>query len=100
MFLNFLFGNPNKKTVGYYTKIFFFMIIPVFGLFYTLFLAFIEDRDEDINKLAKGALIIRIIAIALLIALLAIIVKFIIPDVIPNIEKMINNSMVLMRIFR
>ena len=65
MFLNFLFGNPNKKTVWYYTRIFFFMIIPVFGLFYTLFLAFVEDRNEDINKLGKGALIIRIIAISL-----------------------------------
>ena len=99
MFLNFLFGNPNKKTVWYYTRIFFFMIIPVFGLFYTLFLAFVEDRNEDINKLAKGALIIRIIAISLLIALLAITTKYIIPEVIPNIEKAINNSMVLMRIF-
>ena len=76
------------------------MIIPVFGLFYTLFLAFVEDRDADINKLAKGALIIRIFAIILLLAILAIVVKFIIPDVIPNIERMINNSMILMRIFR
>lgn len=100
MFLNFLFGNPSKKTIGYYTKIFFFMIIPVFGLFYTLFLAFVEDRDADINKLAKGALIIRILAIILLLAILVIVVKFIIPDVIPNIERMINNSMILMRIFR
>lgn len=100
MFLNFLFGNPGKKTIGYYIKIFFFMVIPVFGLFYTLFLAFVEDRDNDINKLAKGALIIRILTIILLLALLTVVVKFIIPDVIPNIEKMINNSMILMRIFR
>lgn len=100
MFWNFLFGNPNKKSVGYYTKILFFMIIPVFGLFYTLFLAFVEDRDKDVNKLAKGALIVRVIAIILLIAILAIVVNYIIPDVIPSIEKMINNSVILMKIFR
>lgn len=92
---NFLFGNPEKKNVWFYTRMFFFMLIPVFGLFYTLYLAFIEDRDKDINKLAKGALIIRILAVILLIIVLAVGVYYIMP----NLENWLNNSLTLMRIW-
>ena len=92
---NFLFGNPKNKTTWFYTRMFFFMLIPVFGLFYTLYLGFIEDRDEDIRRLAKGALIIRILAVILLLVLLAVGVIYIMP----NIENWLNNSIALLRIF-
>lgn len=93
---NFLFGDPKNKTIFFYVRIFFFMIIPVFGLFYTLYLAFIEDRDEDIRKLAKGALIIRILVVVLLLIALAIGVYYIMP----NVESWLNSSIALMRIWR
>lgn len=92
---NFLFGNPKNKTVWFYTRIFFFMLIPVFGLFYTLYLAFIEDRDEDIRRLAKGALVIRIFAIVILLFVLFMGVTYIMP----NLERWLNSSMTLFRIF-
>ena len=93
--INFLFGDPKNKTILFYVRIFFFMVIPVFGLFYTLYLAFIEDRDEDINKLGKGALIIRILVAILILVLLAFGMYY----MLPNIEKWLNNSITLMRIF-
>ena len=92
---NFLFGNPKNKNVWFFTRMFFFMLIPVFGLFYTVYLAFIEDRDNDIKKLAKGALIIRILAVILLIIVLAIGVHYIMQ----NLENWLNNYLTLMRIW-
>ena len=93
---NFVIGDPKNKTIWFYTRIFFIMVIPVVGLFFTLYLAFLEDRDEDINKLAKGALIIRILVVILMLVLLAVGIYYIMP----NVEKWLNSSITLMRIFR
>lgn len=93
---NFIIGDPKNKTIWFYVRIFFLMVIPGIGLFFTLYLAFLEDRDEDINKLAKGALIIRILAVILVLVLLAMGVYYIKP----NIGKWLNSSMALIKMFR
>lgn len=92
--INFIFGDPNSKTTWFYTKMFLFMAIPGFGLFYTLYLAFLEDRDKDINKLARGALIIRILIVILILVILAAGVYYIMP----NIEGWLNEYIQLFRI--
>lgn len=93
---NFIIGDPKNKTVWFYTKAFFFMLIPGVGLFFTLYLAFLEDRDEDVRIMARGALIIRILAVIVLLVLLAIGMYYILP----NIEKFLTNPMQLMRLLR
>ena len=93
--LSLIFGNLKNKSTWFYTKLFFFMVIPIFGLFYTLYYAFLEESDKDIVRLARGALIVRILVVILLIIFLAIGVRYIMP----NIENWINSSIALFTIF-
>lgn len=93
---NFLFGNPKNKTVWYYVKIFFFMLIPFFGFFSTLYLAFIEDRDKDIRNFGRAALIIRILLDILLLVVLALVVI----EILPKFASWTNGFAAMLRMIR
>lgn len=88
-----LFGDMEKKTVGFYIKIFFFMAIPVFGLFYTMYLAFIEGNDTDLRRLARGAFVVRMLVIIAILIILTVCVIYIAP----NIEVWLNKSFLLLK---
>lgn len=52
--------NKNHST-AYYVKLFLLMIIPVYGFFFTLLLAFSKDISSETKALARGAFVARIV---------------------------------------
>ena len=53
--------NNVRYTTASYTKLFLLMIIPIYGLCFTVLLAFSKDIEEELKCLARGALIARVI---------------------------------------
>lgn len=80
-----------RHTVGYYAKLFLLMIIPVYGFFFTILLAFSKDVSDELKTLAKGALIARIAFLVMIIIGFAIFTSMILP----MINNFLNNLGVL-----
>ena len=91
---NFLFGVPKERNALTYAKIFFFMIIPVFGFFYTIYIAIFESEEKDVRSMARGAFLIRIFLDLLLVLLLYAGSTYILP----NMEEWINKSVLWLRV--
>lgn len=49
-----------KYSTFYYAKLFLLMVIPIYGFFFTILLAFSKDMSLELRNLAKGALIARL----------------------------------------
>lgn len=59
--------NGGRNSTFSYAKLFLLMVIPIYGFCFTALLAFSKDVDEDLRCLAKGALIARIVFVAVLV---------------------------------
>lgn len=80
-----------RHTVGYYTKIFLLMIIPIYGFFFTMLLAFSKDVSDELKALAKGAFIARIVFLFMLAIGLVIFMSMLLP----MINNLLNNLGIL-----
>ena len=78
-----------------YAKLFLLMIIPVYGFFFTVLLAFSGDIGDELKYLARGALIARIVFLLFLV--FAFSVMFSVG--LPAIDSFINRINVF-RLFR
>ena len=59
----------SQHSTMYYIKLFLLMIIPMYGLCFTLLLAFSNDVDDELKNLARGALVARIVFLFIIIIL-------------------------------
>ena len=70
--------NEEYGTV-YYAKLFLLMIIPVYGFFFTMLLAFSKDVEDELKYLARGALIARIVFLIFVITGIAFVFSMLLP---------------------
>lgn len=68
-----------KYTTISYAKLFLLMIIPIYGLCFTILLAFSKDIGEELKSLARGALIARIVCLIVLAVGISVGLIYIIP---------------------
>lgn len=71
--------NNVRYTTASYTKLFLLMIIPIYGLCFTVLLAFSKDIEEELKCLARGALIARVIFLIALGITITIFISYILP---------------------
>ena len=77
-----------QYTTKDFAKLFLLMVIPVYGLFFTVLLAFSKDISPELKSLARGALIARIIFV---LGVIAVIGGFFY-TILPKINEFIRNS--------
>ncbi len=70
--------NERYSTLSY-TKLFLLMIIPIYGLCFSILLAFSKDIDYELRCLARGALIARIAFWIICALLIVLFVLFLLP---------------------
>ena len=84
-----------QYTTKDFAKIFLLMVIPVYGLFFTILLASSKDISPELKSLARGALIARITFVLGIVVIAGVFIYSILPE--------INNFIVssgLMNLFR
>lgn len=80
-----------RHSVGYYAKLFLLMIIPLYGFFFTVLLAFSKDVSDELKTLARGAFIARIVFLLMLTIILVVFIS----TLLPMINNFLNNLGVL-----
>lgn len=71
--------NNVRYTTASFAKLFLLMVIPIYGLCFTVLLAFSKDIEEELKSLARGALIARIIFLIALGIIIAVFISYILP---------------------
>lgn len=71
--------NNVRYTTASYAKLFLLMIIPIYGLCFTVLLAFSKDIEEELKSLARGALIARVIFLIALGIIITVFISYILP---------------------
>lgn len=70
-----------KYTTASYAKLFLLMIIPIYGLCFTVLLAFSKDIEGEIKSLARGALIARVVFLVALVVGVFVLCSYILPSI-------------------
>jgi len=87
---------PNREgSTLYYAKIFLLMVIPIYGFFFTVLLAFSKDVEMELQYLARGALIARIVFLIILTMVSIVLIT----SVLPYLNNFID-GMGILRLFR
>lgn len=83
--------NSGRNSTFSYAKLFLLMVIPIYGFCFTALLAFSKDVDEELRCLAKGALIARIVFVAVLVCVVMLFISTLLPMLNDFIDWLLSN---------
>lgn len=86
--------NESYSTFSY-TKLFLLMIIPIYGLCFTVLLAFNKDVDYELKCLARGALIARVVFLIFATLAFVSVLVFFLPMLNDFFAKLLNNQSIV-----